>query len=137
MTYNGEIKELKSNQVFVFGSNTQGRHGKGAALIAKRFFGAKYGQAKGIQGQSYAIVTKDISSYPYKSMSKDYIINEIKHLYQFAVIHPYKEFYIAYKGNGINLNGYSSIEMAEMFSFYPIPINIIFEETFKDLIKSN
>jgi hypothetical protein len=34
-TYSGMITELEPNQVFVFGSNTQGRHGKGAALMAR------------------------------------------------------------------------------------------------------
>lgn len=29
------IQNLAPNQVFVFGSNTQGKHGKGAALTAK------------------------------------------------------------------------------------------------------
>lgn len=52
------ITELKENQVFVFGSNRAGRHGKGAALIALRKFGAKNGQGIGIMGQSYGIPTK-------------------------------------------------------------------------------
>lgn len=58
-----KIKRLDKNQVFVFGSNRQGRHGKGAALIAKNQFGAIYGQSKGLQGQSYAIITKELRSY--------------------------------------------------------------------------
>ena len=56
------IKGLKENEVFVFGSNKQGRHGKGAALTARTKFGAIYGQARGLQGQSYAIVTKELRS---------------------------------------------------------------------------
>lgn len=61
MLYKGIITELPENGIFVFGSNTQGRHGKGAALLAKNKFGAIYGQAKGLQGQSYAIITKDLT----------------------------------------------------------------------------
>jgi hypothetical protein len=49
---------------FVFGSNTQGRHGKGAALTARTVFGATYGQSEGKQGRSYAIVTKDLTKTP-------------------------------------------------------------------------
>ena len=60
-TYTGRVHSLKVNEYFVFGSNTQGRHGKGAALTAKRKFGAIYGQAVGSQGQSFAIVTKDLT----------------------------------------------------------------------------
>lgn len=45
--------------IFVFGSNRAGRHGAGAALFARRFHGARYGQGEGLQGRSYAIPTKD------------------------------------------------------------------------------
>ena len=46
--------------VFVFGSNREGRHGAGAALAAVKEHGAIYGQASGRQGNSYAIVTKEL-----------------------------------------------------------------------------
>ena len=46
--------------IFVFGSNTEGRHGKGAALYAKNHCGAIEGQAEGLQGNSYAIITKEL-----------------------------------------------------------------------------
>ena len=50
---------LLQNEIFVFGSNTEGRHGAGAAKTAMAW-GAKYGQSKGRQGQTYAIITKDL-----------------------------------------------------------------------------
>ena len=37
------ITELKENEIFVFGSNLQGMHGGGAALIAYEKFGAIWG----------------------------------------------------------------------------------------------
>lgn len=46
-------------EIFVFGSNLAGRHGKGAALEAKQKYGAIYGQGEGLQGMSYGIPTKD------------------------------------------------------------------------------
>ena len=52
------IKNLAENQIFVFGSNLSGRHGKGAAKTALGW-GAKWGQAKGLQGRTYGIPTKD------------------------------------------------------------------------------
>jgi len=119
-TYKGEISHLKENQIFVFGSNTQGRHGKGSALIAREKFGAKYGQSSGLQGQSYAIITKDLTKKVHPSITKDKIIEQIKNLYQFAKENKEKEFLIAYK-NGKNLNSYSSQEMADMFSSIDIP----------------
>jgi len=43
MEYTGFISDLKQNEVFVFGSNLQGIHGKGSALTAKLKFKAKNG----------------------------------------------------------------------------------------------
>lgn len=54
------ITKLEENQIFVFGSNLSGRHGKGAAKTALSW-GAKCGQAKGLQGRTYGIPTKDAS----------------------------------------------------------------------------
>jgi hypothetical protein len=55
-----EIKKLEQEQIFVFGSNLSGRHGKGAAKTALGW-GAKWGQAAGLQGRTYGIPTKDAS----------------------------------------------------------------------------
>lgn len=54
------ITDLLENQIFVFGSNLSGRHGAGAAKTALTW-GAKWGQAKGIQGRTYGIPTKNAS----------------------------------------------------------------------------
>lgn len=43
-TYKGLIRSLQPNQIFVFGSNTQGRHELGVAKMALQKFGAKYGK---------------------------------------------------------------------------------------------
>ncbi len=51
------ITQLKPGEIFVFGSNLEGMHGGGAALIAYRKFGAVMGQGVGLQGQSYGIPT--------------------------------------------------------------------------------
>lgn len=51
------ITELKPGEIFVFGSNLQGRHGGGAALLAYRQWGAVWGQGVGLQGQTYGIPT--------------------------------------------------------------------------------
>jgi hypothetical protein len=44
--------------IWVFGSNTAGRHGRGAAREALKF-GATYGCGAGFSGNSFAIPTKD------------------------------------------------------------------------------
>ena len=53
------ITKLEPNYIFVFGSNPEGRHGAGAAKAALKF-GAKYGIGRGLQGQTYALVTKNL-----------------------------------------------------------------------------
>ncbi len=64
------ITSLKSNEVFVFGSNEAGRHGKGAAYLAHKQFGAECGKGYGQQGQSFAIPTKDknLNTLPLKKI---------------------------------------------------------------------
>ena len=59
VTHDNIIK-LLDGQIFVFGSNLSGRHGKGAAKTALGW-GAKWGQAAGLQGRTYGIPTKDAS----------------------------------------------------------------------------
>lgn len=51
------IDTLASNEIFVFGSNQEGKHNGGAARAAMIKFGAVYGQSSGLQGRSYAIPT--------------------------------------------------------------------------------
>lgn len=51
------ITSLEPHEVFVFGSNASGAHGGGAARFAYERFGAVWGQAEGLQGQSYGIDT--------------------------------------------------------------------------------
>ena len=48
-----------NNEIFVFGSNEAGRHGKGAAAFAKKNHGAVSGVGHGLEGNSYALPTKD------------------------------------------------------------------------------
>jgi len=125
--------DLPENGIFVFGANTEGRHSKGAALVAYREFDAEYGNPQGPQGDSYAIVTKDLRKRVHPSIPRVYIEIQIKDLYIYAQVNRDKEFYIAY-GIGPNLNAYSPKEMAEMFSCAPIPDNIVFEHKFSHLL---
>lgn len=132
-----ELPEPGSEKILVFGSNTQGRHGKGSALLALQKWGAKYGQARGLQGNSYAIVTKDLTKMFHPSIPEISILIEIDKLYTIAKLSPNKEFYVVYKGNGNNLNGYTPLQMAKMFGvFINIPDNIIFEENFAEFVNS-
>jgi hypothetical protein len=136
-TYPGRIKTeiVPANGILVFGSNTQGKHGKGTAQLALFDFGAVYGEAKGLHGRSYGIITKDLTKYKHPSVSKEFIIEQINNLYLFAVERPEWEFYVPYQGQGENLNAYSPFEMAQMFKAPgPIPTNMVFSESFARLL---
>lgn len=65
----GLVTNLRQNEIFVFGSNESGKHGKGAAKTAMKW-GAVYGQAEGLQGQTYGIPTKDKRIEKTLSLSK-------------------------------------------------------------------
>lgn len=140
-TYTGKITELGPNQIFVFGSNTQGRHGKGAAYTALIQFGAIYGHTRGRQGSSYAIVTKDLTAFKYALYPQSKILNGIVDLYYYADNHRDLEFLVAYSGTGVNLNGYTPLQMAELFAHaaeqehITIPENITFELGFYSLVR--
>jgi hypothetical protein len=88
----------------------------------------------GLQGQSYAIITKDLTKPVHPSIGKDFITEQIRELYSYAIQNPEFEFVIAYGGDSKNLNGYTSEEMARMFACMYPPENIIFEYKFADLV---
>jgi len=134
-TYKGLINELPENCVFVYGANPEGIHGAGAAKVAREKFGAVYGKT-GWVGKSYSLITKDLRINKHPSIPEKEIKWEIDDLYITAAVHSDKDFYIAYTGNGTNLNGYTNQQMADMFSSCGvIPDNIIFEEEFAKLLK--
>jgi hypothetical protein len=114
------IKELAPNQIFVFGSNTAGQHGAGAAKLALNKFGAKYGIGRGLQGQSYALPTKDfdIETLPLYDIE----IN-IKEFLDFAIKNPKLEFLVTLIGCG--LAGYKSEQIRPFFTSKNIPENVI------------
>ena len=117
-SYSGDITP-DANTIFVFGSNPEGRHGAGAAKIAREQFGAIYGQGEGLQGNAYALPTKDLrvtENNGLRSISEAQIIESIKKLYETARQNPDKQFKIAYRNTDeASLNGYTGLEMIDMF----------------------
>lgn len=134
--YEGNI-EPSDDTIFVFGSNPEGRHGAGAAKIAREQFGAKYGVGEGLTGNAYALPTKDLrvkENRALRSIPKETIIDSIKKLYQVAFEHPDKQFKVAYRNTDTaSLNGYTGLEMIEMFKEAgSIPSNIVFSKEWID-----
>lgn len=103
--------------IFVFGSNLAGRHGKGAALDAKRYFGAIQGQGIGLQGKSYAIPTKDENL---RRLSLLEIAIHVDDFLDFAREHPEMRFAVTKIGCG--WAGYSPSDIAILF--HDVPDNV-------------
>jgi len=102
------IKELKDNEIFIFGSNRSNIHGAGAAKHALKF-GAKYGIG-GLRGQTYALPTKDerIRTLPIEDIKK-----EVNKFIDLAYYHPDLTFLVTKIGCG--LAGYTAEDIASLF----------------------
>lgn len=101
-------------EIFVFGSNLFGIHGKGAALDAKKYYGAIQGWGSGRQGRSYAIPTK---GNPWETLNLDVIYEHIYTFKAYAVTHPHMRFFVTAIGTG--LAGYKHEEIAPLFEGAP------------------
>ena len=100
------ITSLKSNEVFVFGSNLAGAHAGGAAYQAYQRFGAVMGQGVGLQGQSYAIPTMEGGTNTILPYVEEFII--------FAKQHPELTFLVTRIGCGVA--GFTPTEIAPLFA---------------------
>lgn len=115
--------------IFVFGSNTRGVHGAGAAKHAALHHGAVYGIGFGQVGNSYAIPTKDhnIITLP---------LNDIKKYIQIFLIdaasQPNKEFKVTCIGCG--LAGLKHEDIAPMFM--GASDNCLFDEKWRPYLGS-
>lgn len=124
------ITSLGENEIFVFGSNrgdSRGgppTHGRGAALTARQRFGAIQGQPEGLQGQSYAIVTKKFWDVK-RSFSIPEISAQIKKFLMFAIENNDKKFYVTKLGS-VNA-GYTIEEIKGIFRELKdyIPDNVV------------
>lgn len=116
--------------IFVFGSNLAGRHGAGAAKFAVQHHGAIYGQCWGLQGNSFAIPTKNtnIQTLPL-SIIKVYV----EQFKEFAREHPELTFQLTPIGCG--LAGYKHEDIGPMFT--NSPENVMIPDEFKPYIMGN
>jgi hypothetical protein len=125
------ITELKEKEIFVFGSNESGRHGKGAAKTAMKW-GAIYGQAKGIQGRTYGIPTVNAFISNKLKLSKvEYYVNEF---YLFCIDHPHRIFLVTEIGCG--LAGFTVKEIAPLFKKFVTLDNVYLPKRFLRVIKN-
>ena len=108
------------DEVFVFGSNDLGVHGDGAALAARRYYGAKLGQGSGIQGRSYGIVTRRVIPFQpgqkkteLETLTLDQIAEEVEKFINFTIERTDLRFLVTPIGTG--KAGYENKDIAPMF----------------------
>lgn len=133
------ITELKPGEIFVFGSNLAGRHGKGAALTAREKYGAKYGQAEGLQGFSYAIPTKDgrRDSDPYvkRTLPLVTIQQSVNSFIDYAKTH--KQIIFLVTPIGCNHAGYKPEQIAPLFKDAITITNIHLPQSFWRILSND
>lgn len=119
--------EKAMTEIFVFGSNLAGRHGKGAAADALHYYGAEYGVGVGRTGNAYAIPTKDEFI---RTLPVNRIRPHVEEFVRYAKAHPELNFRVTRVGCG--LAGYRNEDIAPMF--VGVPENCELPEEWKDLI---
>jgi hypothetical protein len=107
------------DEIFVFGSNLAGRHGRGSAYEAKKNWGAKYGVGVGLAGFSYAIPTKDERL---QVLSLGQIRKYVNEFIKFAKERPLLIFNVVKIGCG--LAGFKEGDMAPLFQKAPANVNL-------------
>lgn len=119
------IESLSANEVFVFGSDIAGRHNGGAARLAVSRFGAKVGQAVGLQGSSYAIPTVGVDM--------NFIKLRVKEFIEFAKANSNLTFYVTRIGCGVA--GFVDEDIAPFFKDALMLENVILPEMFYKIAK--
>jgi len=109
MIPSGNITELQPGEIFVFGSNTAGKHGKGAAKQAQKW-GAVWGEGEGLFGRTYGIPTKNrnLEVLPLQNIRA-----HVERFLSFAHVHTSLTFLVTQIGCG--LAGYKPKDIAPMF----------------------
>lgn len=125
---NGE--RLTAREIFVFGSNLAGRHGKGSALEAVRNWGAIRGQGEGIQGNSYAIPTKDESLRVLPLASIERYVRE----FLYFAWNTQDTLVFKVVAIGCGLAGYTPAQIAPMFE--SAPSNVLLPPEFQAVLAS-
>jgi hypothetical protein len=101
---------LRPGHVLVFGSNLEGIHGAGSALIARRFFGAQPRVGEGRTGRCYALPTKRT---PYERMELADLQGSVSRFLKHAAENPRDTFVLVEVG--CRLAGFTVSEVAELF----------------------
>lgn len=123
------MAQTSRRKIFVYGANTQGRHGKGAAKDAVEKYGAQYGKV-GLVGNSYGVITKELRP-GFPKINLEFIKSEVDKLIDVCYDNPELEFVCTPFGTG--LAGFTHEQMKEIFAQYLfLPDNLILPEEWKE-----
>ena len=99
------VEQLSNCEIFVFGSNLEGMHMRGAARVAHQKFGAEWGVGDGPTGRCYAIPTMHGGLESIRPYAEKFIA--------YAKEHPMNRFLLTRVGCGIA--GFKDSDMAQLF----------------------
>jgi hypothetical protein len=141
------VTKLKPNEIFVYGSNVEGRHGKGAAKCAFgdyphklntigkwAIYGVAKGYMQGLQGASYAIITKELRAHK-PAITIEQIKSQVNQFLLWASEHPEVECLVTLFG--CSLAGFKVSEIAKLFSDVDIPANVALPQEFGDILEKH
>ena len=100
-------------------------HGGGAARIAYKEFGARWGEGVGMTGRCYAIPTMD--------GSLDIIRKHVDDLTEYAAAHPELTFLVTRIGCGIA--GFTDMQIAPLFIYALEMSNVVLPKSFVEILK--
>lgn len=135
----GRLKKLPANARFVFGSNTAGRHGAGAAKDAVTFFGALERIGMGEVGQSYALPTVDYDgrgdfATNARPVSGAAFVHALGALVEWAIDHPTTDYIMTDVGTG--LAGIDAALVTEAWrSLGDLPPNLVLTPAQRRLVR--
>lgn len=115
-----DIIDKTQRRIFVFGSNTGGVHGAGAALYAKQHHGAIIGKGHGHWGWSYAIPTRHICSGRVITLDLRVIESYVDTFIDYAIQHP--EWVFSVTRIGCGRAGYTDTQISPLFDGSPMNI---------------
>jgi hypothetical protein len=119
-------------KIFVFGSNLLGIHKRGAALEAFQQHGAILGQGIGLQGNSYAIPTKET---PARSLDLVQINKFVADFLNYAYYTPEHVYHVTQIGCG--LAGWHPNQIAPMFRLVKWMTNVKITQEFANFIENS
>ncbi len=108
--------------IFVFGSNTRGIHGAGAAKDAVAYLGAKWWVGQGRTGNAYAIPTKDYKDRKLTILSLEEIEKNVQEFIRYANEHPDLVFNVTQIGCGYA--GYEAWQISPLFRNSPANVKL-------------